>query len=363
VNKIIKCVIVLSFLFILEAFAGIGIGVNWVMQYSEAGSKEPEFNSQTQEELVTLDSSSASGISNTLNTLDMETQQSPMTKQGINESAVATSAEISNVTSSPNESDAKSPKNLSSLQTDEVNIDASNQSENLLKPRITISQKGSLTSSILGDSVLSSLSTYTQEPVKESFNYIDCGQLISSPIIGYYIQCMGTDRNDNIVGNASRNAMYGFDGEDLMSGKGNSDLMDGGDGADTMDGGRGSDDMRGGNGHNHMIGAAGNDRMSGGDDEDTIDGGDGNDMIQGLSGYDYLKGGKGNDLIYQFSPFFRGGLNPDGSKDFIDCGPGQDEVWIQGQMDGDTAVNCEIVHSDVDMNTKPANKANISSSN
>ena len=326
------------------------------MQYSEATSKEPEFISQTQEEeLVTLDSSSASGISNTLNTLDIETQQSPMTKQGINESAVATSAEISNVTS-PNQSDVKSPKNLSRLYRDKVNIDASTQSEDLPN-RFTIPQKGSGTSSILGDSVLSSASTYTREPpVKESFNYIDCAQLVSSPIIGDYIQCMGTDRNDNIVGNASRNAMYGFDGEDLMSGKGNSDLMDGGDGADTMDGGRGNDDMRGGNGHNNMTGGAGSDRMSGGDDEDTINGGDGNDKIQGLSGYDYLKGGKGNDLIYQFSPFFRGGINPDGAKDFIDCGPGQDEAWIQGQMDGDTAVNCEIVHSDVDMNTKPAKR-------
>ena len=362
-NKIIRCVIVLSFLFILVTV--VGIGVDWGMQYSDAGSKESQFHSQTQEVLVTLDSSSASGISNTLNASEMETQQSPMTKPELNKSAATSPEEPSNVTSSPVESDIKSVKELGLLQTDEVNIDARNQSEDLSKPRITVPQKVSRISSILGDSVLSPPSMYTQvPPVKVPFNYIDCGQLISSRIIGDYIECMGTDQNDDIVGNASRNAMYGLKGDDSMSGKGGSDLMDGGDGVDTMDGRNGNDDMRGGNGRNNMTGGDGNDRMSGGDGNDMINGGNGNDKIQGLSGFDYLKGGNGNDLIYQFSPSFRGGINPDGSKDFIDCGPGQDEAWIQGQMDGDTAVNCEIVHSDVAINTKPtAGKDNITSRN
>ena len=37
----------------------------------------------------------------------------------------------------------------------------------------------------------------------------------------------------------------------------------------------------------------------------------------------------------------------DGSKDSIDCGSGNDEAWINISQDGDTAVNCETVHSDI----------------
>ena len=37
--------------------------------------------------------------------------------------------------------------------------------------------------------------------------------------------------------------------------------------------------------------------------------------------------------------------SPDGSKDTIDCGSGNDEAWINVSQDGDTAVNCETVHA------------------
>ena len=51
-------------------------------------------------------------------------------------------------------------------------------------------------------------------------------------------------------------------------------------------------------------------------------------------------------------------------RDTIDCGPGNDEVWINVSTDHDTATNCEIVHSDVAINTKPtAGKDNITSRN
>jgi hypothetical protein len=37
--------------------------------------------------------------------------------------------------------------------------------------------------------------------------------------------------------------------------------------------------------------------------------------------------------------------NPDGSKDLIDCGPGNDEVFLNISVEHDVAVNCEIVHA------------------
>ena len=36
----------------------------------------------------------------------------------------------------------------------------------------------------------------------------------------------------------------------------------------------------------------------------------------------------------------------DDGKDSIDCGEGQDEVWINESVDDDKATNCETVHSD-----------------
>ena len=68
----------------------------------------------------------------------------------------------------------------------------------------------------------------------------------------------------------------------------------------------------------------------------------GNDVIGGGLGADVFIGFPGDDQIYQF----RQDSNniPDGSIDEIDCGPGIDEAWIS-TVDGDTAVNCETVHT------------------
>jgi hypothetical protein len=40
--------------------------------------------------------------------------------------------------------------------------------------------------------------------------------------------------------------------------------------------------------------------------------------------------------------------SPDNSKDRIDCGAGEDEVWTNKRKDKDVAINCEIVHSEFD---------------
>jgi Ca2+-binding RTX toxin-like protein len=82
------------------------------------------------------------------------------------------------------------------------------------------------------------------------------------------------------------------------------------------------------------------------DENDKINGDSGNDLIEGGIGLDILKGSSGNDRIYQeYGGAFR--INADGFKDEIDCGSGVDEAWINISVDGDTAVNCETVHSDI----------------
>jgi Ca2+-binding RTX toxin-like protein len=79
--------------------------------------------------------------------------------------------------------------------------------------------------------------------------------------------------------------------------------------------------------------------------KDNINGDSGDDTIQGFLGADTLKGSSGNDRIFHDLDFLS--TNPDLSKDTIDCGSGNDEAWINISRDGDTAINCETVHSDV----------------
>jgi Ca2+-binding RTX toxin-like protein len=144
--------------------------------------------------------------------------------------------------------------------------------------------------------------------------------------------CVGTDNPDTILGTANEDFMIGQGGDDKMFGFARNDVMDGGTGDDTMSGGSGDDNMFGGNG------------------DDNMNGDSGNDIVIGFRGADILKGSSGNDEIYHFgksTPISESTL-PDGSKDTIDCGSGNDEAWINISQDHDTAdSNCETVHSDI----------------
>ena len=139
--------------------------------------------------------------------------------------------------------------------------------------------------------------------------------------------CTGTNDPDNMKGTSDDDAMSGLDGDDSMNGFA---------GNDQMFGGRGDDTMSGGSGHDFMLGREG---------DDNINGDSGDDTILGFRGADILKGSSGNDRI--FHDFLRFPVEPDGSKDSIDCGSGNDEAWINVSQDGDTAVNCEILHTDL----------------
>lgn len=82
----------------------------------------------------------------------------------------------------------------------------------------------------------------------------------------------------------------------------------------------------------------------GGHGDDLMTGGTGRDQIEGDDGADKLAGAGGNDLI--FANFPVNPTDPDGSKDMVDCGPGDnDEAFINVSVDHDTASGCETVHA------------------
>lgn len=122
--------------------------------------------------------------------------------------------------------------------------------------------------------------------------------------------CNGTNGSDTMVGDDELNAMIGFAGNDVMTGKG------------------------------------GNDLLSAFPGDDVVSGGKGLDSIAGDTGADRLAGGDGDDKIAHFT-FGNNpnALDPDGSKDVVDCGLGNDEAWINVSVDHDTASGCETVHA------------------
>ena len=68
-----------------------------------------------------------------------------------------------------------------------------------------------------------------------------------------------------------------------------------------------------------------------------------NDAIVSGQGSDQISAESGDDRIYQ------GPINstePDGSKDVLICGDGNDEIWINFSIDGDqVSDDCKIIHN------------------
>jgi Ca2+-binding RTX toxin-like protein len=121
--------------------------------------------------------------------------------------------------------------------------------------------------------------------------------------------CLGTDEDDTMIGDDGHNLINPREGNDVVSAKGGPD---------------------------NVQGDTGNDKLYG--DQ-------GNDFILGQEGADLLSGGDGNDEIYHFSANAQKATDPDGSKDRIDCGAGNDEAWINVSVDHDIAANCETLHT------------------
>lgn len=168
--------------------------------------------------------------------------------------------------------------------------------------------------------------------------------------------CYGTNNIDIIEGTKGDDDIYGLDGDDIISGLGaisiqrGYDMINGGRGDDTLYGSPDFDILVGLDGNDKLYGKEGNDLLFGHEGNDRIEGSDGNDRIAGGEGKDILIGGNGDDKIYQANgdpngPSSTDYSSPDGDKDSIDCGPGQDEVWLNIRNDGDIALNCEKIHS------------------
>lgn len=145
--------------------------------------------------------------------------------------------------------------------------------------------------------------------------------------------CTGTNDDDVINGSNEDDSIRGLGGNDILKGgQGNEGAILGGDGDDQIFGGPGNDD--------ELAGENGN---------DFIDGGPGNDpTITGGPGDDVIKGGSGDDLISHGTGFTANVVmtDSDGGQDKIDCGAGNDEVWINVGTDHDTVKNCETVHTE-----------------
>jgi Ca2+-binding RTX toxin-like protein len=163
------------------------------------------------------------------------------------------------------------------------------------------------------------------------------------------VPCNGTNGNDLLLGTEGDDRMRGLGGDDEMEGLGGDDSMAGGAGRNSLGGGAGNDKMTGG---------PLNDVFEGENGDDNLNGGAGNDLLIGdyedgpggvKNGADVILGGSGDDKLFHSAYLASSGGQPlksDGSKDTLDCGPGNDEAWINVSTDHDTAINCEKVHTE-----------------
>jgi Ca2+-binding RTX toxin-like protein len=153
----------------------------------------------------------------------------------------------------------------------------------------------------------------------------------------------GGPGNDLIKGGRGSDLIRGGDGNDQLYGESGTENVTGGDGDDLIDGGAARDILAGNNGSDVIHGDSGDDTLEGGNGADQVDGGSGPDEIFGDDGADLLVGGPGADTI-------AGGKGDDtiraadDSRDEIDCGEGNDTVYVEADAPTrDVLLNCETV--------------------
>ncbi|NEP14763.1 MAG: calcium-binding protein [Symploca sp. SIO2C1] len=145
----------------------------------------------------------------------------------------------------------------------------------------------------------------------------------------------GTAFDDQLIGDAGRNFLYGLQGNDTLIGGEGDDLLFGAAGADFYDGGEGNDtvyfrenfaitadlnqgratyinevgvevvetlidieNLQGTAFNDHFIGDEGRNFLYGLQGNDTLIAGAGNDVLVGGTGVDFYDGGEGNDAVY-----------------------------------------------------------------
>ena len=148
-------------------------------------------------------------------------------------------------------------------------------------------------------------------------------------------RCEGTTKVDWMVGTDGPDDIYAHGGDDLVVAYGGDDLVYGGPGQDALYGKGGDDTIRG---------EAGPDYLSGEWGRNTMHGGDGQDIIAGDYGEDRIYGGEGDDTIEAGSVYRASVSEPDGFRDYIDCGPGTDTVSYETGVDRVDG-NCEYKYA------------------
>jgi len=165
--------------------------------------------------------------------------------------------------------------------------------------------------------------------------------VISCP--GDFQDCFGTNGDDLIKGTKLGEQINGGSGDDKINGFGGHDQLLGDAGDDVLLGGNDNE-------HDYLEGRAGDDRLDGGKGDDLILGDD-EDGDAGGYGSDILLGGAGDDQLFHSQYIESHGGEPlksDGNTDKLDCGPGNDEAWINVGTDHDVVKNCEAVHTEND---------------
>ena len=139
-------------------------------------------------------------------------------------------------------------------------------------------------------------------------NTIECSTISSLP----YGMCMGTDKNDKMMGDRYWEiGIWPGNGDDYVLGR---------EGPES--------NINGGNGNDLLYGEGGKDSISGGNGTDRIYGGPGNDYIQ--VGTVFNSDGTPMTNETDLPPY----------KDFVDCGEGYDQVVVD---ELDIYQNCEVV--------------------
>jgi Ca2+-binding RTX toxin-like protein len=150
-------------------------------------------------------------------------------------------------------------------------------------------------------------------------------------------------------------------GVQRLKGTARGDDLDGESGNDTLSGLGGNDKLFGGTGNDRLLGSAGNDHLDGFDGDDNLQGGAGDDLIvESRFGDDTLSGGAGNDWIVgaRGTDHISGGAGDDvlfggSGSDTLDCGPGNDTVFVNLDIERKTAKGCETILDEDDIPSIP----------
>jgi Ca2+-binding RTX toxin-like protein len=158
--------------------------------------------------------------------------------------------------------------------------------------------------------------------------------IVSAAVAHRVVVIKGTKNGETLTGTAGPDRIFARGGNDTVNAGEGNDRVFGDWGWDTLNGEGGDDRMRGGPGRDTLNGGEGNDILRGRHGADIVNGDNGNDSIWVGRGRDVENGGAGDDQMHA--------LARDRQLDTIDCGEGNDTVWLNSK-EHDVYVNCEIV--------------------